>query len=274
MSKFQRIYWAKDFDWDSYSKLYDKYAKSKGSYYLQTSSKLIDSVKLAKSSKVLDLACGTGALSMVLLKQFPGVNILAVDLSKEMLKYYKKNLSKQVKNGQIVVKDGNAEGIDKLSEEKYDVIFVSSALWDLEIESFVKSAKGVLKNGGKIVFNLPSLVVEKERGFIYFIEHFFRQTLQSDIIYRRIPIDYLKKIFEKNGFKLSTMKDYSFNMSKKNVTDFFDVLRYRYPFILFPKEMPYPQKLKRCTEIFNDSLRYVPKEGLDEEGVIFVFEKN
>jgi hypothetical protein len=37
--------------------------------------------------------------------------------------------------------------------------------------------------------------------------------------------------------------------------------------------MPYSQKLKRCTEIFNDSLRYLPKEGINEEGVVFVIEK-
>ena len=69
------------------------------------------------------------------------------------------------------------------------------------------------------------------------------------------------------------MKDYFFELSKKNVESFFDVLRYRYPFILFPKEMPYPEKLKRCSEIFKDSLRYVPKDGLKEEGVIFVLGK-
>ncbi len=272
MAKFQRIYWKKDFDWNSYAKLYNDYTKSKRNYYNLSSLELIKSVKLGENLRVVDLACGTGALTSILKNKYPKIKIFAVDLSKEMLKYYNKNFKREIKTGQIRVVEGNAERISYLTKELYDVIFISSALWDLELDPLIKDLKKILKKGGKIVFNLPALVVEKERGFIYFIEHFFRKTLKSDLIYRRIPIKILKRKFEDKGFKLIKIKDYSFNMTKPNIKSFFDVLRYRYPFILFPKEMPYSEKLKRCTDIFNDSLRYVPQEGLEEEGMVFVFE--
>jgi|SRR3989344_4230599 len=273
MAKFQRIYWKSEFDWDNYVKLYDAYAKSNGNYYLLSSLELIKCANLSKKSKVVDLACGTGALTNLIAKKNPQANILALDLSKEMIKYYKKNFRKQIDKGKIRVYVGNAEKTSKINQERYDYVFISSALWDLELDPLIKDLSKVVKKGGKVIFNLPALVVEKETGFIYFIEHFFKETLKSDLIYRRIPISLLRTKFSKNGFKLSKMKNYEFNMSKSNVKKFFDVLRYRYPFILFPKEMPYVEKLKRCTDIFNDSLRYVPREGLDERGVVFVFEK-
>lgn len=131
----------------------------------------------------------------------------------------------------------------------------------------------MLKKGGYLIFNLPSLVVEKERGFIFFIEHFFRQTMNTSIFYRRIKLHELMNIFERQGFELTTSKEYHFNMSKKNVAKFFDLLRYRYPFILFPDNIPYNERLRQCTEIFQDSLRYIPKEGIDEEGIAFVIRK-
>lgn len=273
MPKFQRIYWSKKFDWKSYSKLYDRYAKSQNNYYHQSSTVLINAIKLKTSSKVVDLACGTGALTSKLLEKCPKISIFAMDLSEEMLFYYRKNFSRQIKKGQITVAKGNAEKINGHTHEKYDAVFISSALWDLEIETLFKNLSKVLKKDGYIVFNLPALVVEKEKGFIYFIEHFFRQALNSKTIYRRIKTDYLRKLFKKHNLKLVKFKEYSFKMSKQNVAQFFDLLRYRYPFILFPKEVPYPQKLKRCTEIFNDSLRYIPKEGINEDGFVFAVKK-
>jgi len=273
MSKFQRIYWSKKFDWKHYSKLYDNYCKSKNNYYLQTAEILVNSIRLDNSSKVIDLACGTGALTSKLLKRYPEINIFAVDLSREMLSFYKKNFVKQINSGQIKVKQDNAEIIDRYINKKYDAIFISSALWDLEIGTTLRNCAKVLKKGGHIVFNLPALVVKKEKGFIFFIEHFFRQALNSNMIYRRIDIESLKKLFRENKFKFTKLKEYSFNMSKKNVAEFFNLLRYRYPFILFPKEIPYKVKLKRCTEIFQESLRYIPKEGIDEDGFLFIATK-
>jgi len=273
MDKFHRIYWSKKFDWRHYSKLYNLYCKTKNDYYSQSAAVLVNSVKLNDSSNIIDLACGTGALTSEILKKYKRINIFAIDLSKDMLFYYKQNFSSQIKKGQIKLNDGNAENINKFVNSKFDAAFITSALWDLEIESTIGNVSKVLKTGGYLVFNLPALVIEKEKGFIFFIEHFFRQTMNTNILYRRIKLHELMNIFERHGFELVNSKDYSFNMSKKNVAEFFNLLRYRYPFILFPENMPYNEKLKKCTEIFQDSLRYIPKEGINEEGIAFILRK-
>ncbi len=273
MQKFQRIYWSKKFDWDHYSKIYDRYSKSRDSYYINYSIELLKSVRLSKNSKVIDLGAGTGALTRQILRKNSKTKVFAIDLSDEMLNYYKKNFSKHIKNLQIEVVCGNAEKINEYTKEKCDAVFISSALWDLKIETVFKNISKILKKDGLVVFNLPALVVGKEKGFIFFIEHFFRQSLNNKMIYRRIKVDYLKKLFKKSNFSLISIREYSFNMSKPNVVKFFDLLRYRYPFILFPKKMPYKEKLKRCTEIFNESLKYIPRSGINEVGYVFVIKK-
>lgn len=273
MPKFQRIYWSKKFDWKHYSGLYDRYCKSKNNYYFNSVSAMLKPARLTNSSRVCDLACGTGALTRQLLKEHPKIKIFAIDLSEEMLAYYRKNFSKQIRKGQISVVCGNAEKINEYTNQKYDVVFIASALWDMEIGSLFKSISRILRKNGTAIFNLPALVVEKEKGFVFFIEHFFRQTLNSKAIYRRIKISRLKKLASKHGLQMVKTKEYSFITPKQNVAKFFDLLRYRYPFILFPKEMPYNQKLKRCTEIFNESLKYIPKDGIEEDGFVFVLKK-
>lgn len=272
MPKFQRIYWSKKFDWKHYAKLYSEYGSLKNNYYTQSANVLLSAIRIKANAKIIDLACGTGALSKELVKRYPQSNILAIDLSREMLHYYCKTLAPRIRSGNVRVVAGNAENVDAYVKEKADVVFVASALWDLELEPLLRSLSKVVKLKGKIIFNLPALVVGKEAGFIYFIEHFFRQALQSSLIYRRIKIVDLKKVFARYGFKLVKQKSYSFVLLKQNVARFFDLLSYRYPFILFPKSMPYQQKLKRCVEIFHDSLRYIPKEGIKEEGFVFVME--
>lgn len=274
MSKFQRIYWSKKFDWKHYAKIYNKYCGSKDNYYSQSALELIKTIKLNNSSMVVDMACGTGALTQKLLVKYPKIKVFAVDLSKEAVGYYRKNFTKQIKTGQIKAVRGNAEKINDYTDKKYDAIFISSALWDVEIETAFKNMPKILKKNALVVFNLPALVVDKEKGFIFFIEHFFRQMFNSKMIYRRIKPDYLKKLFKKSNFRLIKTKKYLFGLSKRNVAQFFDLLRYRYPFILFSKKMPYKQKLKECTEAFNESLRYIPKDGINEEGFVFIVKRN
>ena len=69
MGKFQRIYWKKNFDWKNYAKIYDNYSKSKGNYYEKSSNQLLQAIKIKENSKVIDLGCGTGAMTKVLLKK-------------------------------------------------------------------------------------------------------------------------------------------------------------------------------------------------------------
>ena len=74
--KFHRIYWSKEFYWKSYAKLYYDYCKTEENYYIQSARYLSTARKLSNSSVVVDLGCGTGILTSLLLKKYPKIKII------------------------------------------------------------------------------------------------------------------------------------------------------------------------------------------------------
>jgi len=270
---FHRIYWDKEFDWKNYSKAYDEYCKLQENYYSQSAKVLVGLMDFGKSSKIIDLACGTGALSTELLKDYPDAQIFAIDLARDVLSYYENNFKSLIGKGQVEVACGNAEEIHKLTTSKVDTIFVTSAMWDVDIDELLKNANKVLNKEGVILFNLPSVILGEKKGFIFFIEDYFRKAMGTNMLYKRIDLDKLMEMLEKRGFELVSSKEYCFKMSRENVEKFFDLLKYRYPFIFFPEELSYKEKLQKCTEIFKDSLESIPDGGIKEEGRVFVIRK-
>ena len=140
----------------------------------------------------------------------------------------------------------------------------------MEFPPFLEHAKRVLKPKGSIIFNLPALVIGISRGFIWFIEQSVREVLPGEELYRRIPRSLLLEECTKQGFVCDSEQPYQFKLSKEDVREFFKVLRYRYPFILFPKEMPYEERLRLCTQIFNSAVKRLTDKGVTEEGTVFV----
>jgi ubiquinone/menaquinone biosynthesis C-methylase UbiE len=270
MRKFQRIYWSKDFDWRAYARLYDEYCHKRGNYYEESARALLSALKLRRNAHIVDAGAGTGALTKELLRLRPDVSITAIDLSSDMLGYYRRHFRKEIAKGQIAVINGNVEQLQKYLKEKVDAVMVSCAIWDMEIPPFLRNAKRVLKHGGRVVFNLPALVTGISRGFIWFIEQSVREVLPGEELYRRIPRSFLLNEFSKQGFTVESEVPYRFRLSKGDVQAFFKVLRYRYPFILFPKEMPYKQRLSLCTRIFRSAIKRLTGKGVLEEGTVFV----
>ncbi len=270
MGKFQRIYWAKDFDWQSYARLYDEYCRRRGNYYEQSARALLSALKLRRNAHIVDAGAGTGALTKEILRLRPDISITAIDLSFDMLNYYHRHFRKEIAKGQIAAIKGNVEQLQKYLKEKVDAVVVSCAIWDMEITPFLRNTKRVLKRGGRVAFNLPALVTGISRGFIWFIEQSVREVLPGEELYRRIPRSFLLSEFSKQGFRVESEVPYRFQLSKGDVQAFFKVLRYRYPFILFPKEMPYKQRLDLCTRIFKLAVKRLTDKGILEEGTVFV----
>ena len=173
--EFDRIYWSDKFNWEDYSRIYDQYCKTKDNYYFLTSKVLIDSVSINENSIVVDLACGTGAMTNVLLERFPKLRIIAIDLSKDTLVFYKNNFKEQISSGQIRVIQGNAENINEFVKEKVDFIFIASALWNLKSNVLFRNVSSIMKLTTKIIVNFHSIAIREERGFIYLIEKFFEK---------------------------------------------------------------------------------------------------
>lgn len=275
MSKeFHRIYWSGQFNWKDYARYYNDYIKTEGNYYTLSAEALINSVEIKNDFVVVDLACGTGALTKVLLEKYPKTKIIAIDISEDSLEHYKENFKEQIENKQIKVFQGNAEKISDYVKEEIDLIFIASALWDLELEALFKNIPIIMKEDAKIVTNLPSLTIGEEKGFIFEIEEFFKNKQGIKKFYRRIKIEELKALLTKKHLKIAEKIKYQFLMPKKSVKQFFDFLKYRYPFIFFSDEIPYKERFQKCEEGFNELLKASPNEGMEEQGYVIVIAKH
>jgi len=272
-NKFYRIYWSKKFDWKNYARLYNNYVKKKNNYYTKSAKILIESSHIEETDLIIDLGCGTGVLTKELLKKFPKIRIIAIDISKEILKYYKNNFGKEIKSGQIRVIHGNAEEINKYLKEKVDIVFIPSSLWDMNLELLFKSLSKVIKPKTKIIANLPSLIINKKSGFIHYLENVFKEKAKIKKRYRRIPIYKLSYILKKNKLKIECRERYKFRLNKEDIKEFFKVLQYRYPFIFFSENIPYKKRYEKCREIFNEIIKSTPSSDLEENGYILTLKR-
>lgn len=102
---------------------------------------------------ILDVACGTGGYSLELNNQ--GYDITAVDIDSKMIESLKaktKKIDSKVEFFQANMLNLN----DKFNLNEFDSVFcIGNSLVHLDnlnqISKFIKSAKGILKNGGSLI---------------------------------------------------------------------------------------------------------------------------
>ena len=121
-----------------------------------STSLLVNSIKNVKDKDVLDLACGSGIISIYCAKN-GAKRVVASDVDVKAIRNTKENLGSLGLSGKVeVVKSSLFENIDG----KFDFIFgnlpINENLWDIEpkklIRKFIKEAKNYLKKDGKIYF--------------------------------------------------------------------------------------------------------------------------
>ena len=106
---------------------------------------LLDSLKLEKFPRILDLGCGKGIISDKLLKRNNG-EVIAIDLSDKMIE-----LAKEA-NPQSKVKFINADFYEYTDEKPYDMIICFDAFPHfLDIESYVEKAASLIKKDGQLI---------------------------------------------------------------------------------------------------------------------------
>jgi len=272
MTEFRRIYWSPSFNWKAYAKAYDEYCRTNGNYYASSSKLLIGPAQLKDRMTVLDAGCGTGVMSEEIINRIPSAKIYAVDLSEEMLKFYKSKFGRQIAQGQVNAFEGDVENLSAYTIPQSDVVFLASCIWDMDLQALFSHLQ-CIKKGGLVITNVPVYITGCEDGFIGFIESNFRKEENVDRAYRRIKLEELKAAANENGFAIERTEPYEFNLSASNIGKFFRLLKYRYPFVFFSDAMSYEGRLKRCETIFNRMLKKVPEEGIDEKGDIFLIRK-
>ncbi len=110
-----------------------------------------EGVNFKNCRRLLEVGCGVGAQSQILLKRFPKLAITGIDFSSEQLKSAANNLKSKIKQGRIELFQQDAQQLN-LDFKKYDAAFLC---WFLEhVPDPLKVLKQVhkhVKPGAQIV---------------------------------------------------------------------------------------------------------------------------
>ncbi len=110
--------------------------------------------RVPPSKSILDLACGTGIVTLGLAKRHPGAEIVGVDITEDYLQIYKERIQKHRISAQFIL--GNAEDV-KLSGA-FDAVVSSYIPKYVDPDRLLSNIAPHIKPGGVIVlhdFTLP-----------------------------------------------------------------------------------------------------------------------
>jgi ubiquinone/menaquinone biosynthesis C-methylase UbiE len=158
-------------------------------------------VGMDRKLKVLDIACGTGALSLELAKL--GHEVTGIDLDQAMLEY----AAKKIRPGmRLSFVHGDASRLT-FEEKSYDAVTIAFSMHDVPYEigvRFLEEAKRVLVPGGEITiidYNEPKknflarilyqvAILYESPNYAYFVKRGLDQTLAAAhlVVKRRFTI--------------------------------------------------------------------------------------
>jgi ubiquinone/menaquinone biosynthesis C-methylase UbiE len=138
-------------------------------------------------TKILDLGCGTGLLSLPFLKR--DCHVIAVDISAEMLDILMKDVPvDKIDNIKIIKSEAMKYVQDSLSNDtKYDAVVISALLHHLvDYNEFIKNAGKLVRAGGILYIAFEPLKQEIKSKIKYtwhkiirnMDEYFFRLNLR------------------------------------------------------------------------------------------------
>lgn len=122
---------------------------------------IYDGIDFNRALRILEVGCGVGAQTKILLRRFPQMKIDGIDLSAAQLERASHSLRKERKAGRVRLMQGDASDLSQLEEGAYDGAFIC---WFLE---HVKDPERVLRETRKRL---------KPKAPI-FISEVFNQTL-------------------------------------------------------------------------------------------------
>lgn len=129
---------------------------SKNDFYEKLNSRLVDMSNIEPGHHVVDLACGTGSVTQLILTRIRGAKesvIIAIDNSSISLKQAMEEL-KDVKDAAIKFIQSHVEPLSEIVKDSVDAIFFCNAIhYVSDKNSFIIEVSKTLKTGGQFVFN-------------------------------------------------------------------------------------------------------------------------
>jgi len=125
---------------------------------------LIELLKLAPESEVLDIACGKGEI-LTRLAEFYGVSGVGVDISPFCVADTKQKLQERVPNSRIEIL--NMNGVDYESDQLFDLTMCIGASWVYKgHRGTLRALKTMTKMGGLVLVGEPFWIKEPEEAYL------------------------------------------------------------------------------------------------------------
>lgn len=136
------------------AELYDAFAR-KHALYRDTSSDLVDLAQADGAATVVDLACGTGVSTEIILSKVrEDARVIALDGSEAMLAIAQRTIS----DARVTWVTGDGSGIaDHVTDA--NAIICNSAFWQMDMEPTMLACAKALRPGGRLVFNLRQFLM-------------------------------------------------------------------------------------------------------------------
>ena len=144
--------------WTESAREYDSFEK-KWHFYGTVADAMIGRLDLEQGSRVLELACGTGACTVKLAGAARNGRVVALDYSEGMLGVARENAAEAgVSNVTFVLGDAG-DIASLLAEQTFDFAVCNSAFWHFpEPDRVLAGLRALLTENGVFAFSLPSWV--------------------------------------------------------------------------------------------------------------------
>ena len=162
---------------------FEKFARNP--FYTRINARLVDMADLRPGQRVVDLACGTGSVTQMILERLRGARdsmVIAIDQSAIALKQAMDDLI-DARDAAVQFVQSRVEPLSEVVKESVDAIFFCNAIhYVSDKEAFMAEVAKTLKPGGRFAFNTSFF----EGGQTPGSQSFYRKwMLKSSRIIRR-----------------------------------------------------------------------------------------
>ncbi|HED05013.1 MAG TPA: methyltransferase domain-containing protein [Candidatus Fraserbacteria bacterium] len=155
------------------------------SFYRQVNQALVNSCAIKPGQHIVDLACGTGAVTQLILQKLQGMReslVIAIDSSAEALQQARAKLA-EARNQMVKLVQGQAEQLSGLVRERVDAVILCNAIHMMaQKEEIAAEALRILRPGGVFAFNTTFFAgAQPEETAIFYRRWMYRaiRTLRS-----------------------------------------------------------------------------------------------
>lgn len=131
----------------------------------------IERMDLRAGARVLDVACGTGMLTLEALDQVATLQVAALDFNGDMLTIAKDKVRQRGKTGQVEFVQGDAMALP-FADHSFDAAMSAFAMRNVpDVKQMLMEMKRVVRPGGKVVtleLAKPGMLGFRQAYYLYF----------------------------------------------------------------------------------------------------------